>query len=153
MYLHNYVPARHRVMVHVGIEICEAACWKTRHFGVVEGIAHADFECAGDDGHIFTVGMPVRRYAVAIRHLDANREVAGRCRRITLQHGDLRTGCNEWRWRSPRNCVGRYCIVLLALGSSCTDWRNENRRQHHNCEHYIPDAFHMSLLTYIRSRA
>ena|SRR5689334_14157765 len=51
--LNDGFSASHGEMVHVGIEKGETAGNERFHFASVELIAHADFECAGNDRDVF----------------------------------------------------------------------------------------------------
>jgi hypothetical protein len=75
--LHNCFSAGHGEMVHIGVKESEAAGCERFHFVGLELVAHPDFEGPGDDGDIFAFRMKMRRNAEPIRHLQANREVAG----------------------------------------------------------------------------
>ncbi len=50
------------------------AAGKVVHRALVKLIAHANVELAGNHGHVFRGGMPVRHDAVSIRRLNANDE-------------------------------------------------------------------------------
>ena len=67
----------HGVVVHVGVEISKAASGESGHLGFVKAIAHADLESSGNDGDVFAMRMPMGRDAIAVRHLQTDREVTG----------------------------------------------------------------------------
>ena len=81
----------------------------------VEFIAHADFERSGDDRDVFAVRVPMGRDAEAIRHLQANREVAGGGARVAFEYGKLRAGTYDWRRRAPGNGVRREWVLLVRI--------------------------------------
>ena len=51
--LHNGFSASHGEVVHVGIEKSKTPGDECFHLVGVELISHTDFECAGNDGHVF----------------------------------------------------------------------------------------------------
>jgi hypothetical protein len=81
--LHNRFSADHGVMVHIGVKKSKAAGGERFHFVGVELIAHPEFEGPRNDGDIFAFQVKMGRDTEPIRHLQANREVAGLGMRTT----------------------------------------------------------------------
>jgi hypothetical protein len=86
MDLDHYLSARHRVVMHIRIEISETAGWEISHLAFVKAISHSDFEGASDDRNVFPIRMPVRGDAISFRHLQADSVVARRSARIALKY-------------------------------------------------------------------
>src|SRR5208337_3335978 len=76
--LDHSVSAGHGVMVHAGIEIGEGTLREAHHLAHVEGVSHADLQSPRDYSDVFALGMPMRRNAIAIRHLQPNRVISAR---------------------------------------------------------------------------
>jgi len=84
MDLDYHVATGHYVVVHVGIEIGEAARRKTRHAVLIEAIAHAKLKRPGDHGNVFAFGMPMRCDPISVRHLQTDSVVPASSKRIAL---------------------------------------------------------------------
>jgi len=68
VYLYDHLAVSQRVGVHVRGKIGEAAGRERSHLLRVKGVAHANFECARDDGYVFPKRMPMWRDAVSVCH-------------------------------------------------------------------------------------
>src|SRR6516225_1177261 len=101
--LHNSFSGGHRIVVHVGVEEGKASGNESFHLAGVKLIAHADFECSGNDRDVFPVRVPMGRDTEPIGHLQANREVAGRAGWVAFEYGKLRTRTHNGRCRAPGN--------------------------------------------------
>src|SRR5437764_15197924 len=99
--------------MHLRIKIGEAACRKSTHLARIEHVSHPDLERPREDGNVLSFRVPVRRDAVSIWHFQADSEIAGIRRWVSLNHRQLRSGSDERRWRSPRNRIRRKRILLV----------------------------------------
>ncbi len=113
--LHNGFSGGHGIVVHVGVEESKASGNESFHLAGVKLIAHADFERPGNDRDVFPVGVPMGRDTEPIRHLQANREVAGRCSWVTFEYGELRTRTHNRRRWPPRNGFRRESIFFVSV--------------------------------------
>jgi hypothetical protein len=50
--------ARHRGVLHIGIEASETAGRESSRLAFVKAISHSNFEGSGDDGDVFRLKMP-----------------------------------------------------------------------------------------------
>jgi len=116
VYLNNGFAAGHRVVMHVRVEEGKAAGGKGSRLGGVENIAHTESESPGDDSNVFTQRVEVWSDAVSVGHLEAHGVVAGRGRRIALEHCKLRTLREKWRGRTPWNRVWGEGVSLVSVG-------------------------------------
>src|ERR1019366_4776097 len=72
----NYsIADAHRIMVHVGVEISEAARWEGHHLALIELITHSHFEGTRNHGNVLVLRVPMGSDFVAIGHLDADCEI------------------------------------------------------------------------------
>src|ERR1700722_18224308 len=117
--LHDDFAGSHRVVMHVGIEIGEAAGRERPHLVFVEGVSHPNLERARDDRDVLAQGMPVGRDAISVWHFQTNGVVAAGGARVALDYCELRTrGDERWR-RTPRNGVWGERVFVVA--SMCSD--------------------------------
>jgi hypothetical protein len=77
------------------------------HRALIEFIAHADVEFAGDYGHVFRRGMPMWHYSITIRELKTNDEWAGLAG-ITGEHCELSSRREDGGSGAPLNLVWCY---------------------------------------------
>src|SRR5262249_6998116 len=99
MNLHYDLSLDHCVVVHVGVEISEAAGREGSHLCCVKVVAYSDFECSGQDGDVLMMRMPVESNAVAAGHLQTDRKVAGGRCGVVFENGELRIRRQEgWRF-------------------------------------------------------
>ena len=132
MNLHHDLSLDHCVVVHVGVEISEAAGREGSHLCRVKVVAHSDFECSGQDGDVLTMRMPVESNAVAAGHLQTDRKVAGGRCGVAPENGELRTRRQEGRRFTPLNGIPgesvfrvlRVCCARQKLGrkTSCSNY-------------------------------
>jgi hypothetical protein len=113
--LDNGFSASHGVVVHVGIEKSKATGRERGHFVDFEFITHANLERTGNDRDVFALRVKMRRDAETVRHLQANREVAGGGGWVAFEYGELRARTNNgWR-RSPGNSIRRERVSLMRV--------------------------------------
>ena len=115
MDLDNGFSASHGVVVHVGVEKGKAPGSERVHLVGVKLIAHADFERPRNDRDVFSVRVKMGRDAEPIRHLQANREVAGRGGWVAFEHGKLRTRTHNGRCRPPGNGIRGECVFFVRM--------------------------------------
>ena len=97
MDLHDRFSAGHGEVVHVGVEKGKAPGYERFHLVRLKLIAHAEFERPGNDRDVFSVRVKVGRDAEPVRHLQANREVAGGGGWVAFEHGKLCAGTHNGR--------------------------------------------------------
>src|ERR1700683_1490160 len=114
--LHDDFPGSHRVVMHVGVEIGEAAGGERSHLVLVEGVSHAALERARNDRDVLPQGMPVRCDSITVRHFQTHRVVTGRSSRVAFDYGQLRARSDERWWRTPRDCFGGECVPVVSSG-------------------------------------
>src|SRR5690348_6836143 len=68
---HDFAAGLH-IVVHVRIEVGEAARGEAGHAAFVEAISHPHLESSLHDGNVLALGMPMRRNAVSVGHLQAD---------------------------------------------------------------------------------
>src|SRR5512137_2384471 len=113
--LHNGFPGGHGVVVHVGVEESKAPGAERFHLAGIKLIAHADFERPGNDRDVFPVRVPMGRDTEPVRHLQANRETAGRGSWVALEYGKLRTRTHNGRCRPPGNRIRGECVLFVRV--------------------------------------
>src|SRR5262249_9444814 len=64
------------------------------------------------NGHIFIIGMKVRRHFIASRNLESE-HVQSLFRRIASYYGELRSLWERWRCRAPLQLVCGNCNMLV----------------------------------------
>ena len=101
------------IMVHARIKIRETPSRKAHHLTGIERVPHPYFQRARQHCDVLPVRMRMRSNLVPIRHGKANREIAGRRRRISLEHRDLRPRRYKRRRRTPLHLIG--CEGVLRL--------------------------------------
>src|SRR5215470_11695577 len=113
--LHNGFSGSHSIVVHVRVEESKAPGNERFHLAGVKFIAHADFERPGNDRDVFPVRVTMGRDTEPIRHLQTNREVAGRGRWVAFEYGKLRTRTHNGRCRPPGNRIRGECVFFVRL--------------------------------------
>ena len=116
-------------MMHAGVEVSEAPSPEAGHFRDVELISHTYFQGAGKDGYVLPVGMSMRGDPVTVRHLEANREVAGRGHWVAFENGDLRTR-RQKRWRRPEFDLIRHESILATGRMAGEQRRNYDENEY-----------------------
>src|SRR6202000_971612 len=128
----------HRVVMLVWVHIGETADRKSYHRHRLKAITHPNLEDSRDDGDVFPQRMPMRCYAVAVRHLQANGVVPAGGAWVALEHCQLRARVQECRWRAVLDGIG--CEGMFFRRSSlCADGKGQTHaaRQPGQCKHEV----------------
>src|SRR5260370_34783899 len=94
------------VVVHAWFQVGEAACPEAHHLACIELIAHTDLESTRQHRNVLPIGMSVRCDFVAIRHFEANGEIAGCGHGVTFQHSQLAPSRQKTWDRTELHFVG-----------------------------------------------
>ena len=127
---------RHGVVMHLRREERIAADRQIMELRLVELVAHAERERAGDDRHVLVGRMEVRIDLVAGRHLEAH-DVETFLARITRQHRHAGALLEHWRGRAPLEVLSRGEDVTI-LGERGTDHGGNKHERQQQC------SFHRS---------
>jgi hypothetical protein len=138
--LHDGFSASHGVVVHVRVEKGKAPGNERFHLVGVKIISHPDFERPGDDRDVFPLRVPMGRDAEAIRHLQANCEVAAGGGGVAFEHGELRTRAHDRRRRPPGNGIRGeriFFVRMIVRGTGEKQPRPSEQSSHYKCKEQV----------------
>ena len=110
MNLHHDFSAGHRVMMHIRVEIRETTGWEISHLAFVKAISHPDFKSPTDNSDVFPLGMPMRRDAISVRHLQTYGVISAAGAWIALKYRELCPCGDKCRCRTVWNRIGSECV-------------------------------------------